>query len=607
MTNNELNLYIKHYIEKDKTGRAIMLSGAWGTGKSYYIKNDLTPFLMKTENGEHSCIVVSLYGLKNLTEISKAIYLEARFKNIKKKADSEAGCATILVAKTLLKGVTSFFGVDLNADENSLKDLYKSIDLSGKLIILEDVERSNIGIFEILGYVNSLVEQDGAKVMLVTNEEEIYRYDYVEKSEKEKSESDDIVGHKKNGNILVRNYTKETIRYFQTKEKSIGDTILFKGNTESAIKVIIHSFNNEILHQFATDQHVANIAAMMFILGSENLRSVIFACQKTVDIFECIQEDSYSNEFLTAIFYGIITFSMRMHADSKYKWIGLENYSEELGFPSYPLFRFCFDYITTQRLDTSLIPAAYNAFNKLRLYDPNKTSSDPDLKILTHFHIHTEGEVINAIENITRRLNNPGDISFHDYGRIASALVTAKYELGIDISVAKTMLVNNLKGRGNSIQGSDLFLHTISTSSIEEQQEFVRLREDMIQALEVGKGNIPDFDYLPEQALQVYEYVRQKTGEIYEAHGFAKFFDIPRFIKMYFDCTAEQMNHIRCAFIHLYKSDNVKKYLSSDLSAIVDILTALETGQEHARIDKVQQLQCRWLISKLTEIKSKLT
>jgi hypothetical protein len=35
MTNDELNLYIKHYIEKDKTGRAIMLTGSWGIGKAY--------------------------------------------------------------------------------------------------------------------------------------------------------------------------------------------------------------------------------------------------------------------------------------------------------------------------------------------------------------------------------------------------------------------------------------------------------------------------------------------------------------------------------------------------------------------------------------------
>ena len=43
MTNDELNQYIKHYIEKDKTGRAVMLTGSWGMGKSYYIKNSLIP------------------------------------------------------------------------------------------------------------------------------------------------------------------------------------------------------------------------------------------------------------------------------------------------------------------------------------------------------------------------------------------------------------------------------------------------------------------------------------------------------------------------------------------------------------------------------------
>ena len=60
MTNDELNYYIKHYIEKDKTGRAIMLTGAWGTGKSYYIKNELKDYL---EEYGCKCVVVSLYGL----------------------------------------------------------------------------------------------------------------------------------------------------------------------------------------------------------------------------------------------------------------------------------------------------------------------------------------------------------------------------------------------------------------------------------------------------------------------------------------------------------------------------------------------------------------
>ena len=74
MNYDELNEYIKHYVEKDKTQSAIMLTGGWGTGKSYYIHNFLEPFLKEPENGKHRCAIVSLYGLKNTSEISKRIY-----------------------------------------------------------------------------------------------------------------------------------------------------------------------------------------------------------------------------------------------------------------------------------------------------------------------------------------------------------------------------------------------------------------------------------------------------------------------------------------------------------------------------------------------------
>ena len=45
MTNDELNQYILHYLIEDKTKSAIMLTGDWGTGKSYYIQHSLKPFL----------------------------------------------------------------------------------------------------------------------------------------------------------------------------------------------------------------------------------------------------------------------------------------------------------------------------------------------------------------------------------------------------------------------------------------------------------------------------------------------------------------------------------------------------------------------------------
>ena len=81
MNTNELTDYIKNYLENDKTRRAIMLTGEWGCGKSYYIQNILTNELNKNKQ---DVAVVSLYGVKTVAELNKSIYLELRTKKVLK-------------------------------------------------------------------------------------------------------------------------------------------------------------------------------------------------------------------------------------------------------------------------------------------------------------------------------------------------------------------------------------------------------------------------------------------------------------------------------------------------------------------------------------------
>ena len=80
MTDLEYNVYIQSYLDNDKTKSAIMLIAPWGMGKSHYIQNSLIPHLEK--DGAKRCVVVSLYGINDVKEISKAIYLEVRAKAI---------------------------------------------------------------------------------------------------------------------------------------------------------------------------------------------------------------------------------------------------------------------------------------------------------------------------------------------------------------------------------------------------------------------------------------------------------------------------------------------------------------------------------------------
>lgn len=282
MTNDELNKYILHYLTEDKTNSAIMLTGAWGTGKSYYIQHTLTTYLQ--ENGDYPCIVVSLYGIKDTVEISKAIYMACRL-GLLTKEKHEGVAAALAASKTIFKGVTSFFGIDLSQSDEDMKSLFESVDLTGKLIILEDLERSGIDILEVLGYVNGLVEQDGVKVLLVANEEEILHFESVPEKDNSESDISDLLEKVTKSKKV---YTEATRQYLRTKEKTLSDTIEYEGELSIAIREIISGFNNDYLNLFSGEEFMGETIEILRTNKITNLRTAVFACQKAADIFSAI-------------------------------------------------------------------------------------------------------------------------------------------------------------------------------------------------------------------------------------------------------------------------------------------------------------------------------
>lgn len=598
MTNKELSEYIKHYVEMNKTKSAIMLTADWGTGKSHYIANELVPFLKS--NGNHICIIVSLYGISCVNDISKSIYLETRAKLLNSK--SEGVVASTLAAKTVFKGISSFFGIELGASEEEMQKLYQSIDLSGKLIVLEDVERTQIDLLELMGYVNSLVEQDGVKVLLVANEKEILQYETKNEEIEDESISLDIFSEKTQ-KTYSRPYTTETSEYLKTKEKTVSDTIVYYGNIQEAIHQIICSFEDANLNCFANDCNTKEIYGIMEAMKNYNLRSFIYACQKTVDIYQKL-EGNYSSDFLTCIFYGIIYYSMRIKAGERANWDGTENFSLELGSEKYPLFRFCYDYINTQKLNGTKIPVAEKALESLRLYDRKKTQSDQDMNIVCNYHLYSEQELKTAVESIQDRLADPTDISFYDYGVLAVYLLVSSYHFGFDVSRAKTCLVSNLRGRGTEIDAESLFRITIMREDEPLQKEYNMLRQEMTAALR-GEYMIPGFSYLPEQAYMLKEQF-ENNRDYYETGKLAATLDIPRLIDMFFACAPAQMNDIRYAFVRTYGSSNIGDFLSADKDAILQLRDGIVAGLDAQNLDGVQKLQCKWFCENLTEIINKL-
>lgn len=445
MNHEELNIYISHYLEQDKTKSAIMLTAPWGSGKSYYLQNVLKPFLK--ENNKQ-CYIVSLYGINSIYDVNRNLYFEIKFSKLKPKKGIVN--TAFVSGKTILRGVSSAFGFDINLNENDLSALYTSINLKDKLIVFEDLERSGVDILDFLGYVNSLIEQDEVKVLLVVNEEELINYqEDNQKNQKNNEDNSSISVQNRGRNYVSRKnggkelkLTERSKEYLRVKEKSISDTLHFKGELKDAIKNIISKFGSKRLSQLLNEDDINEITHIFKETQESNLRSFLLACQKTDDIFQCLIK-YYDYDFMRTIFFGILIFVLKIRRGDEISWIGDSKLSYSLGSSKYPLFRFCFDYIVNHLTTSDSVSDYYEEFQNAKLYDySNYQNFDEDMSVILSFEVETEYNLKQAIINIENRLLNEAVIPFYRYGLIASYLIfLTKY---IDYDISKCGSVKNL-------------------------------------------------------------------------------------------------------------------------------------------------------------------
>ena len=165
---------ILDYVRSDYTDYAIMINGEWGSGKTYFwdhkIRNRIES--MHINGKQYTTIYMSLYGISNLEEISKKIFIETTQlmdKNLKKFMNSHNQTTIPEYAKTGLD-MANFFGVTQNGDRLNYADFFSTDD---KVLCFDDLERANVDVIDILGYINNFVEHDHIKTIIICNEKEL--------------------------------------------------------------------------------------------------------------------------------------------------------------------------------------------------------------------------------------------------------------------------------------------------------------------------------------------------------------------------------------------------------------------------------------------------
>ena len=306
---------LNNYINQPDTDYAALISGEWGSGKTYFIKNTWKP-TPKVGEEKFELINISLYGISNVKEISKIIFAEKNPKTA--KIIKYGGPLLKLISRGL--EVSDYLSFDL--DENSKDDkkitvkqdkindnigeilnsgtenLQSKQSIKNRNIILcfDDLERRDaaLSLKQIVGYINNFVE-NGIKVIVLANEVELKEFE-------------------------------------DLKEKTFGLSLKFKPTKKESLTAIIEAnYKNESDFKALLIQK-SDLIFEVFFANSSNLRILKFALSHFFEIFGFIEKERKKGTFkyldYDELYDDLLRFTLAISIEYRNGNISFENRRE---------------------------------------------------------------------------------------------------------------------------------------------------------------------------------------------------------------------------------------------------------------------------------------
>lgn len=265
---------LKDYITDDRYTQAAMISGDWGTGKTYFVKKKLIP---KLKDNYNSIYYLSLYGINDIKQLMEKFYISIFSDIIREKINAtpdKAKKISNISLKLLSLGLSigaNYFNIK-KEDLPSLSDLYK---INNLLLFLDDMERCAIPFKELLGFINELTEHHKLKIILIANKDKL------------QSETYDLINEKTIGLIIqykasfqdnflevVQSQTtiKEVKKLFFENQKEIID--IFKKYSCYNIRTLIFSIISYEKIFFVINEIIENPSIIRSLQKKRNLNII---------------------------------------------------------------------------------------------------------------------------------------------------------------------------------------------------------------------------------------------------------------------------------------------------------------------------------------------
>lgn len=419
---DELKSELDYYIAAPSSKYAVMVSGEWGCGKTYMLKNLYLPELdkkyRKNNKNNKKPIYVTLNGINDIEEVKNKIFIELSNDSVLKKASPIVNLASLAfevinkeTGETIKKGYTEL--------------LNKMVEIKNIVIFFDDLERCKIEITEILGFINDLVENYDAKVIIIADEDKInknFAFENIEqkylvtlKLLESESESEENIDYIEKMKLIKKDIFDGDEKYKSIKEKTIFKTL----NVKNDIKTIIDVFNEKIIKindlKIIIDNKKEWLIEKLNEFEHNNIRTLQFVFEsfnrlgKTILTVDFKENEGNQKKVLTELFEYLVIKSIHVKKGiNRYSWkerqefgeICLSN-EEHSNYTDYIKgFRFVDDYIINSYFNKEYIIKVTKDY----LNNINDFETDKDLKVIERYWIHSENELKESIENITKKI-----------------------------------------------------------------------------------------------------------------------------------------------------------------------------------------------------------
>ena len=313
-------------------------------GKTHFWNNKIKKKIesMQLNGKRYTTIYMSLYGISNLEEISKKIFMETTQlmdKNLRRFMNSKGQETIPEYAKTGID-MANFFGVTQNGNKLDYAEFFATDD---KVLCFDDLERANVDVIDILGYINNFVEHDHIKTIIICNEKELatklkssnlemktFIATYLLDKQNELNKSDKPMVEKIQDKI--EHVFDKANDYERIKEKLIGETFEYAPKFDYIINGILMRYeNNPELIRFLRE-NTGIIISTFNRSGTRNLRILKHALNDFKKIYEMVNK-SYSNTsnrvMQTMLIFTIaVSFEIKAGKITKEKFINIKDNEE---------------------------------------------------------------------------------------------------------------------------------------------------------------------------------------------------------------------------------------------------------------------------------------